>query len=418
MTLKRIDRLLQLASLLVCVAPFASAQQLPATPAPDPDTQALYEKALQSISEGRKEDASAVLARVIEQEPLHAGAYLEVALIQCSLGHSDEAERLFAIIETRFNPPPGIVDLINEARQTGCNKWQAITSTSFTIARGTDRNVNQGASNPNYVIDYDGGQIELPLLPDFLPKHDQYTVLGAEYVREVTPNGSVGFLQFQGRRNDSLSQYDSASLFTGMDAPYRFGSWTSRASGMLGLITLGGKLYQRLAQIQGSINPPLPLPNGAQFNLIGSATRTQYVTLTNFDSNTFDLRGQLSYRNGGLYGAATVGYQADKALALRPGGNRSGYTLNVVLRRSLGELLSGELNYSRQGWDSTEMYSPGLIDQVRSQTTHALRGLLQYAVAKDQTLQIEGRLVRNRENISIFQYNNRQLQVSWQWHTR
>jgi hypothetical protein len=23
--------------------------------------------------------------------------------------------------------------------------------------------------------------------------------------------------------------------------------------------------------------------------------------------------------------------------------------------------------------------------------------------------------VRNRENISIFEYNNRQLQLSWQW---
>jgi len=166
------------APLLAALAPLAAAQQMPA--ASEPTAQVLYENALQSISEGRKEDASATLARVIEQEPQHAGAYLEVALIQCSLGRSDEAERLFAIIETRFNPPPGIVDLINEARETGCNKWRAVSSSSVTIARGIDRNVNQGASNPNYVIDIEGGQVELPLLPDFLPKHDQYTVLGVE----------------------------------------------------------------------------------------------------------------------------------------------------------------------------------------------------------------------------------------------
>ena len=404
------------APMLACLAPLAAAQQVPA--AAEPTAQVLYENALQSISEGRKEDASETLARVIEQEPQHAGAYLEVALIQCSLGRSDEAERLFAIIETRFSPPQGIIDLINEARETGCNKWRAISSSSVTIARGIDRNVNQGASNPNYVIDIDGGQVELPLLPDFLPKHDQYTVLGVEYMREVTPNGSIGFVQFQGRRNDSLSQYDSAGLFTGIDSPWRFGAWTARASGMLGMVSMGGQLYQRLAQVQGSVSPPFKLPTGMQINLIASATRTQYVTLTNFDSHTFELRGQLSYRKGGTYAATTLGYQNDHALAARPGSDRSGYNLNVLVRRSLGDLLTGELNYTNQNWDSTAMYAPGLIDKMRSQTTHALRGSLQYAVAKDQTVQVEARLVRNRENISIFQYNNRQLQFSWQWHNK
>jgi hypothetical protein len=44
-----------------------------------------------------------------------------------------------------------------------------------------------------------------------------------------------------------------------------------------------------------------------------------------------------------------------------------------------------------------------------------LRGTLTYRIDKQHSLQLEARAVRNRENIEIFQYNNRQLQLSWVW---
>lgn len=383
---------------------------LAAPAAPD-----LYQEALQSIAEGRKNDASETLMRVIEKEPYHAGAYLEVALIQCSLGHSDEAERLFATIETRFNPSQGILELIASARETGCNRWQAITTASVALGRGIDLNVNQGARNPAYIVDRAGGQIELPLLPDFLPKHDQYTMLAADYVREVTPNGSIGFAQLLARRNDSLSQYDSASLYLGLETPYRFGRWTLRTTGMLAMVNLGGHFYQRQFQLQARLGPPLPLPNSTQFNLLGGITHMQYLTLTNFDSNTLELRGQFTYRKNDLYASASLGVMDDRADAQRPGGDRRGMALNLLARRPLWGQLSGELAYTGQGWRSELPYAPGVIDQVRNQNTHVLRGTLVYPIAKDQSLQLEARLVHNKENISIFQYNNRLLQLSWQW---
>lgn len=401
------------ASLLaLCMLPrVVAAQQQPQEPeAPQLD---LYEDALQSLAEGRKNDASATLMRVIENEPLNAGAYLEVALIQCSLGHADEAERLFAIIETRFNPPEGILQLIAEARETGCSRWHAISASSFVLGRGIDQNVNQGASKPSYIIDRNGGQIELPLLPDFLPKHDQYTMLAAEYMREVTPNGTVGFLQYQGRRNDSLRQYDSASLYMGLESPYRFGRWTLRTTAMLGLTGLDGHFYQRQLQLQAHIGPPLPLPNSLQFNLMAGITRTEYVTLTNFDSNTFELRGQFSYRKDDLYASASLAVLDDRASAQRPGGSRSGIALNLLARRKLWGGLTGELGYTRQDWNSDLPYAPGLIDQQRKQATHVLRGTLVYPIRKNQSLQLEARAVHNKEDISLFQYNNRLLQLSW-----
>ena len=375
----------------------------------------LYQDALQSIAEGRKSDASKTLMRVIEDEPDNAGAYLEVALIQCGLGRSREAERLFAIIETRFSPTRAILDVISNARDTGCDRWQAVSAWTVTAGRGIDQNVNQGATNPNYIVRNNGNQTELPLLSDFLPKHDQYASLGAEYMREISANGSVGFVQYQGRRNDSLSQYDSSSLYAGMESPYRFGRWTMRASGMLGQLWLGGRSYQRQLQMQARIGPPLPLPGSVQFTMMGGATRTEYLSLDNFNATTYELRGQLSYRRADWYSSFSLGALDDVSSDRRPGGSRKGMSINMLLRYPIGAKVGAELAYSHQGWDSALPYLPGLISEVREQRTDVLRGTLTYPLGKNQKLQLEGRVVHNRENISIFQYDNKLLQLSWQW---
>lgn len=400
-------RLLALTALLALLAASAAAQQVRA-----PD---LYQDALQSIAEGRKTDASATLMRVIENEPNNAGAYLEVALIQCALGRGREAERLFAIIETRFEPKREILELISDARDSGCNRWQAMSTWTVSGGRGVDQNVNQGASNPNYIVERDGGRIELPLLADFLPKNDQYSTLSAEYMREITPNGSIGFVQYQGRRNDSLHQFDSASVYAGIESPYRFGRWTLRTTGMLGQVFLGGSSYQRQLQLQARIGPPLPLPGSIQFNLMGGVTRTEYLQLTNFDSTTYELRGQFAYRKHDLYSSVSLAALSDVAKVRRPGGSRHGLSLNLLVRRPLGQRLGGELAYSHQDWSSSSPYAPGLIDEVRDQATHVLRGTVTYPLAKNQRLQLEARVLRNRENISIFEYSNRTLQLSWHW---
>ena len=379
------------------------------------EAQLLYERALQAIAEGRKDDASRTLMRVIEKESLHAGAYLEVALIQCSLGHSEEAERLFAIVETRFDPAQPILELIAEARDTGCDSWEPASSTSVSMARGLDMNVNQGARNPSYIVERDGGQVELPLQAEFLPQHDQYTTLSFEHARDLTPNGISGFVQAVARRNDSLGRYDSASLYAGVDSPWRFGNWPVRTSAILGATTLDGKLYQRQLQLQGRVGVPLPLPSSMQLHVSGGVSRNQFLTLSNFDSDTLELTSQLSYRGDKGYASLSHGWLTDRALRARPGGDRHGFASTLLLRRPLWRRLSGELSFSYQSWEGSEAYASGLIDVVRDQNTRVVRAVLSYPLGRDQSLRLETRLVRNRENISIFQYDNRQVQLSWQW---
>lgn len=379
------------------------------------ETELMYQQALQSIAEGRKTDASETLSRVIAREPLHAGAWLDLALIQCALGHADEAERLFDAIVTRFRPPAGITALIAQARAGGCNNWQPLSQASVSFARGIGQNVNQGANASSYLANQGGGTVELPLPADYRPRHDQYSLLSADYLRDLSANGSSGFVQFQARRYDKLGQYNSASLFAGIDTPWRFGRWSVHGSATVGLITLGDQLYQRQTQLQARVGPPLPLPGSMQFSLTAGVTHVEYLTLSNFNANTTELRGQFNYRLDQSSASATLAVLDDHALAQRPGGDRQGWQANLQWRHMLGDKLSAEVGLNHQHWRGSALYSPGFIDQTRRQSTQVLRAALSYPLTPSQTLQLEARQIRNAENISIFQYNDRQLQLSWQW---
>ncbi len=379
------------------------------------ESQQLYQQALLSIAEGRKTDASETLSRVIEQEPLHAGAWLDLALIQCALGHPAEADRLFATIEERFSPPPGIRDVIAEARADGCSKWQPHTQGTFGFSRGISQNVNQGSSRATYDVTDGQTVTELQLLPEFLPRHDQYTLLSADYQRDLTPNGLAGYAQVQERRYDSLHQYNSTALLVGVDKPWRFGRWTLRGNANLDLVTLGGQLYQRQVQVQARVGPPLPLPNSMQFTFSTAFSHLEYLTLENFNANTGEVRGQFVYRQEDSSVSTSAAWLKDHALAARPGGDREGWQFQLQGRRLLRGDIIGELAYSYQNWNSSSTYSPGFIDVVRRQATHLLRGAITYPLNKRQSVVLEGRAVRNKENISIFQYNDRQLQLSWLW---
>ncbi|WP_228535843.1 tetratricopeptide repeat protein [Noviherbaspirillum malthae] len=376
--------------------------------------QDLYLDALKSLSEGRHTDASEALIRMIEREPQHAGAWLDLAIIQCELGRGAEAEKLFEVIESRFSPPPVIREVIAAQRAKGCKSWQPQSRKSFVVGRGTDSNVNQGASNPNFIIGTGTTQVELQLLPEHLPQSDQYTMLTGDYLRELTPNGTLGFLQARVMHNDSLARYNTASLIVGAEHPWRFGDWGMRGTGLVAMHALGGKLYQSQQQVQLRASPPLNLPRGLEFSVAGGLSRIEYLTLDNYDSTISDLRGLLTYRHGETQMQANIGYLNDHGMSARPGGDRAGWFTSFYGRTRLSSLVLGEFSWTRQTWLSESPYSL-LIDRVRNQKTQVMRGALIFPVTENQSIQLEVRKVKNDENISVFQYGSRQIQVSWQW---
>jgi len=410
-------RLALAAAALLLSASFDAAAQS-AAPAPTaPPGLDLYQQALQSIAEGRNTDASVALSRAIEREPLHAGAWLELALLQCALGRGNEAEQLFKAIEQRFDPGPGILELIAKARAQGCAPWEPHTQATVVFGRGIDQNVNQGASNPSYTVVNEGKPAELLLTDEFLPKHDGYNVLAAEYRRDLTQNGTVGFMQLQARRNDSLHRYDNSALTVGADSAWRFGRWTASAGVAASAVRFDGALFQRQLQVQGRLSTPLALPLKPQLNLSASLTRSRYPTLLNFDATSAELRSQLGIRHGSATTSASVALQSDQASGQRPGGDRRGWLLALQSRMAIGGPLSGELGASQQAWHGSTPYAPDfdLINVVRRQRLRVLRAGVTYALDRNNSLVLEARVIHNNENISIFQYNNRVLQLAWQW---
>jgi hypothetical protein len=259
------------------------------------------------------------------------------------------------------------------------------------------------------------GGATLELLPEFLPQRDQFTSVSAGYTRELHEGGAQGFAQFLARRNDNLHDYNTASVFGGIDQPWQWGRYKVRATLFAGLLTLGGRLYQEQGQLQLKVFAPWALPEGVELAGVAGVAHVNYKTLTNFDANTEELRALLSYRNTDTQWQLSGGVQNDHATGARPGGDRRGWSLNVAAYHRLAERWQVEGEVARQDWRGQSAYAPILSDAIRRQHTLVARGALVYSFDEHHSLRMEARRVYNRENISIFQYDTSVLQLTWQW---
>ncbi|MBC7861173.1 MAG: tetratricopeptide repeat protein [Burkholderiaceae bacterium] len=380
----------------------------------------LYLDAMQALSGGRAEDAALLLTGFLEKEPLHAGAWLDLALSQCELGNAGEAERLFREIEARFAPPPGIVEVIQNHRARGCKRPPAQRALmSLSLGRGYDDNVNQGASSHLFSTGSGATLTQWELAPDYLPRADGYVTLAGDYARTIAAQtGTRAFAQLRQRRHDSLRQQDTTSLLPRLldaEQPWQLGGWRGRATAAFGNLRLEHRLYQRQSLLQMRLTPPVALPARLDWGLSTSVNRVSYPSRNGYNSNTIDLGTTLTHHGAGFDTTLALGTLSDNGQSARPGGNRTGRYAGVLLQGRLGERATGELGWNAQSWRSGAPYAPGLIDAVRYQNNQQLRAALTWQVAPHHSVQLEWRAVRNRENISLFQYKSQALQFSWRW---
>jgi len=400
----------------LAAAPPQAAAADGADPQPDyPPLQQeeLYRRGLNALAEGRPEDAAELLVRFLEHEPQHAGAWLDLAISQCEMGNAVEAERLFKEIERRFAPPPGILEVIAEHRASGCLA-QVVRPASWmlNLGRGHDSNVNQGASTPTFTLGTGDNQGQYQLAPEFLPQADDYSTLSGSYVKPLDSSGTLAILQAYVRHNDHVHDQDTASVLAGMEHAWNIGRWRARVTGAVGLSQLDGQLYQRQQQIQLRAAPPITLPANFDLALVSSFNHASYPTRDNYDGNTAELGVVLNYRKKREQLELSLSELHDHAIAARPGGDRDGWFGNLQWYTLLTPGLYGEAGLSHQYWQSQQIYSPGLIEVARRQNTSTVRAALQWYLRPGLSLYLEARVVRDRENISLFQYNSRALQLS------
>lgn len=378
-------------------------------------SETMYLKALQLIAEHRFDDAKTMLIKVIENEPKHAGAWLDLAIVQCELGNKNEADRLFDLLAQRFNPPPTILEIIAKQKSQHCADSKFTKQFAFNIERGYDSNVNQGASNANFTLGNGTSQIELTLLPEFLPKSDKFSSISFSANANQPTNGIGAFSYFNLRQYDNYSNFNTALVAAGLEKTWKADKWTTNLSLGSSFLLLNDHFYQKQTGLHASIAPLKLLPKNIQIGFIGGVTTISYPTLTNYDSNTFEIKTQLLYANEQMQLQGTSGYVLDKPKLARPGGERQGSFASVTLKNKISSSLETELSWGRQLWNSQFSYSPGLINEKRRQDTELVKFALILPLSNNQNVRIELRSLNNRENISILQYKNKSILVGWNW---
>jgi hypothetical protein len=372
-----------------------------------------YQDALRLLSEGRFEEARAAFQTVISQQEEHAGAWLDLAIVQCGMGLVKEAETLFQHVLERFDPPPAIRELIRQIRARGCQRQtpERLSSHRFELTRGHDSNVNQGAANPFSL----GG---LPLAPEFFPRGDDFTQVSLESTTLFARHDFMLHARFQSRRHDHLSRYDLTSGIVAAEQTWRPASWETRLGVTLGATRLGSHLYQRQAGVYAQLSPPWPvLPAGWRYSFVSDLNRVRYSTLAHFDANLSKHQFVLNFQNGKTRLSGSLGILRDFGETERPGGDKAGWAANLTWRQVLGEGFVGELSWARQDWRGRKIYFPGLIDTSvrRDQRTTLWRAALIRSIDARHSLSLEFRDLDNRENIGLFSYRGKQFLLSWQY---
>jgi hypothetical protein len=338
---------------------------------------------------------------------------------QCELGNMVEAERLFAGFEQRFPVPPGIADMFARYRSTGCGKAASPDRQSGTwllaATRGHDDNVNQGASDPRFTLGTGSAETEYELDPAFLPKGDSFSQLAGSYLRPLGNSDTSVIVQVYSRWHDHEHAQDTASALGALERTWKAGDWRLRGTAALGYVVLDRVLYQRQQQVQARVTPPLPLPQGAEFAFYGNLNHVMYPTRPAYDGNTLEMGGIFGYRASHSLTQATLTRLQDESSENRPGGNRNGWFGSVQWYGDVASRLSLEAGLTWQQWRSDKVYSAGLIETRRLQQTTTVRAAGNWQLRPHTNLVLEWRGTFNRENISLFQYNSRALQLSLRW---
>lgn len=379
-----------------------------------------YLEALKAINEKRHSDAKVLLEKLIESQPQHAGALLDLAIMQCTLGNKQEAERLFTFLINRFAPPPAILEIIEIHRKTECIVRAPEVATNFVVEKGYDTNANQGASNSIFTFDDFGTPVNLQLLPEYLPKPDHYLSASLDLSREFGSDDGSVFLQLRGRQYDKLNNLNSAGISTGVERQFRHNNWTISPAANVSVMSLANVLYQKQMSMRLKLTMPENPDAWMKYSIATAVSRVLYPTIKNFDGSTFELRAIAAKQTEQYFLSMSAAIMRDLGNDVRLGGDRHGWSISSFLRSStplriLNKKLFVEIGLQHLDWQSKKIYLSGLIDVKKHQSNSIVRATLGLPVTENSSIQLEYRRVLNHENISFLSFESKQFQLSWQW---
>jgi hypothetical protein len=410
-------------SILSCLygISLADAAPMPIDDSPPPKNASVdqYLQALKAMNEKRHIDARNLLEKLVDSEPQHAGALLDLAIMQCSLGNKPEAERLFGLMITRFSPPPAILEIINLHRASGCVQKTPEMTVNFSLEKGYDTNANQGASNSIFTFGDINNPVSLQLLPEYLPKPDHYSSAILDLSKDISDNKTIYF-QLRGKHYDVLSNFNSIGLAAGIEDQFSIKDWSIHPSASVNFLTLNQTLYQK--QATGRLKFDIPAQPGAavKFNVIAALSRLLYPSVKNYNGTNLDLRFIATRQATNYFANFSAALTQDVGNDQRLGGDRKGWSLGAFLRNGVPFTMLArqpytEFGWQHQRWQSEKAYLSGLIDTKKYQKNTIYRAALGFPIDQESSIQLEYRRIINHETISFLSFDSRQVQLSWQW---
>lgn len=320
----------------------------------------LYEEALVALDLGETERARDLLRAVVQREPRHAGAWLDLALTLCRLGERRQGQAILRQLDQRFDPPPALREIIARFAANECAAAPKLRL-SAGLALGHDDNVNLGASRERTRLVTDAGVVEVLIGQGMRARPDRF----AEVWASLDWGDAPVRLDLSLRQHARAHDLDAQTL--------RLEGWQTWAHAR-GLTRLRGRLAHTWLDerpfLQGL---ELELDHrGAPGRLTPSAglrlELQRFPAHPAYDALPVELRAGLRHDGPALSLGAVALATDNHALAARPGGDRQGLGLQLDAVWALAPrmVLLARARCERQR--DHEPYAPPLLPMRRSQT--------------------------------------------------
>lgn len=343
-----------------------------------------------------------------------AADILEFAIQECRQGHYEQAFLLFRAIQDQLYPPPSVLEAISVLQADGCkgpsdnNPDVPPIGWEIKSVFGFDSNVNQGTRSPLVQFGTTDNPVELMLDSTYLP-------LGSAFV-EASVNRDIpiprqGFLKFRShaRAHRSASAFDTVGLGLSGSQRYILGPASLEAMGDWSEMSLGGKRYHS-AYAVGLKASASPLPPGTALH--ASVQKVSYHTQPQQNALQYQAGVTVVMPLSGLRWHAGLSAFHDKALAVRAGGTRTGYSAfaEAATRWGMWHLVS---RMAHTQWCSRQVFLPGLIDARRQSKVTLLTLMAERPLNNWHSLQVEWQYRSSRDTIALYGYSANTAQVSW-----
>lgn len=378
----------------------------------------LYEEALVLVDTGENQRAIDMMRKVVELEPDHAGAWLDLAMLNCRVGNAAATEELLTLVENRFKPNPQIRLVISSIQRTDCAGYAKLNENlrigqngllRAELGVGTDDNVNQGLNNSSFLFNQGGNLIELQVAPSFRPRSDEFVQADFSYQKQ----GLNAFLQL--RENFTEHEFDVMSGFVGYQTRPMVPNMNLQLGSLAGVLTLGGSLYQTTYQLNAQVSPTAFQSDHYGLRLMTAASQVSYPSLTGADAQLLEFAVENIWDRSSHVVATRVDYTFDQASSNRAGGDRRTQGLSLEFIKPLDELLQLRLGASHRRTQGEEAFAPGFFDDRRAQTRTTYSLGLSRALSNTSQLRLQVRKALNRENIDLFEYDNTVIRLSVLW---